>query len=80
MGRAQATASFLVSAAVLASVSSASHAADPIKFEFVGKHDDKPLTLHVQKSWKSEEGFAVPDWRPVCTATSAGLLTTWAGA
>lgn len=73
MNWASATAISLISAAVL-TWTSASLAQEPVKINFEGTHDDKPLTLHVHKGWRTDQGYSVPDWQTICTAPCNSAL------
>lgn len=74
MKGAVATAFVLVFAAVAATWSHRSLAAEPVKLDFVGTHRDRPLTLHYQGGWRTDGGWAVPEWKPLCTAPCSAWL------
>ncbi len=51
-----------------------SHAAESVKVDFVGSHEKRPLTLYYHQGWRTESGWAVPEWEPLCTAPCSSWL------
>ena len=47
---------------------------ESIPFDFVGKHKDKSLTLHVQEGWSVNGGWLEPKWKSLCASPCNGSL------